>query len=136
MMKSRSTVERTLPVVASREEERPDEPPPLLGATSALPVVAGAHHLPTAVAGGFYYPTNRGRRRPRSSAATRAFRRQHYPGVPDAEWNDWRWQLRHRARTLEEFERMLELSPAEHLALKRGGSLLPAAVTPSYMSLQ
>ena len=30
--------------------------------------------------------------------------------VPDAQWNDWRWQLSHRVNDLEEIEKILELS--------------------------
>src|SRR5689334_16473319 len=37
---------------------------------------------------------------------TRAFYRQFYPDTTTAEWNDWRWQLRSRVRTLAELERV------------------------------
>ncbi|MDY0110960.1 MAG: KamA family radical SAM protein [Candidatus Krumholzibacteria bacterium] len=66
---------------------------------------------------------------------TRTFRRAHYPEATDAEWHDWRWQLRHRIRSLEKLETILELGEAERQALSQGGSLLPFAVTPYYMSL-
>ncbi|MDD5718813.1 MAG: KamA family radical SAM protein [Candidatus Krumholzibacteria bacterium] len=66
---------------------------------------------------------------------TRAFRRAHYPEATDAEWHDWRWQLRHRIRSLAQLETILELGEAERQALSQGGSLLPFAVTPYYMSL-
>ncbi len=70
-----------------------------------------------------------------SNPRTRAFRKQFYPDVPDRDWNDWRWQSRHRIRKLEQFEKMLELSEVERDALKQGGTLLPVGVTPYYMSL-
>ena len=42
-----------------------------------------------------------------TSAKTRAFRRLHFPDVSTREWNDWRWQTRHRIRTLAQLEKML-----------------------------
>ncbi len=68
-------------------------------------------------------------------ARTRAFRRRFFPGVVNAEWNDWRWQSRHRVRTLAEFDAMLQLSPSEREAMAQGGTMLPVGVTPYYMSL-
>jgi len=67
--------------------------------------------------------------------STRAFRRAHFPDATDAQWHDWRWQLRNRVRTLEQLARMVALGPEERRALLPGGSLLPFAVTPYYMSL-
>ncbi|MHB8898019.1 MAG: KamA family radical SAM protein [Thermoguttaceae bacterium] len=66
---------------------------------------------------------------------TRAFRRRFFAQVTDREWNDWRWQLRHRIRTLPEAERFLLLSSEERDAIVRGGELLPFAITPYYLSL-
>jgi lysine 2,3-aminomutase len=71
----------------------------------------------------------------RESPKTRAFRRVFFPDITDKEWNDWRWQSRHRIRTLAQFERMLVLSEDERQALVDGGSMLPVGVTPYYMSL-
>jgi lysine 2,3-aminomutase len=66
---------------------------------------------------------------------TRVFRRQHFPDVANKDWNDWRWQSRHRVRTLDQFERMLQLSDGERQALIQGGTMLPVGITPYYMSL-
>ncbi|MCX7706871.1 MAG: lysine 2,3-aminomutase [Anaerolineae bacterium] len=33
--------------------------------------------------------------------------------VPDAQWNDWRWQLSHRLNGLEELSRIIRLTPEE-----------------------
>ena len=33
--------------------------------------------------------------------------------VPESDWNDWRWQSRHRIRTLPQLEKMLRLSDEE-----------------------
>ncbi len=75
------------------------------------------------------------RARASSSAATRAFRRTHYPAVSDADWNDWHWQVRHRVRHLAELERLLLLSPDERRALTADGATLPLGITPYYLSL-
>lgn len=66
---------------------------------------------------------------------TTAFRRRFFPEAKVSEWNDWRWQSRHRIRTLEQFERMMVLSDSERQALIDGGTMLPVGITPYYMSL-
>ena len=75
------------------------------------------------------------KRLPVCSPKALAFRRRHYAGVPAKDWNDWHWQMRHRIRTLDRLESMLELSDAERGALGQGGDLLPLGITPYYMSL-
>lgn len=120
----------------------PEEEPPASGSGSPRVVGSGAslvaprrrRSLPQlqVVTGGIAASRPRA---PATSARTRAFRRAFYPAVPDSEWNDWRWQVRHRLRSLADFERVLELSPPERQALADGGSMLPVAVTPYYMSL-
>ena len=67
---------------------------------------------------------------------TTAFRRRFFPEAKDSEWNDWRWQSRHRIRTLDQLERMLVLSDDERRgAQSKAGSMLPVGITPYYMSL-
>jgi lysine 2,3-aminomutase len=70
--------------------------------------------------------------------ADREFR-SHAPGFwPEAgpeEWNDWRWQLRHRVTTLAEAERHLRLTPAEREGLLLTAHKLAFAVTPHYFNL-
>ena len=55
----------------------------------------------------------------------------HFPDVPDKDWNDWRWQSRHRIRTLDQIEQMLVLSDDEREALVQGESMLPVGITPA-----
>ena len=74
-------------------------------------------------------------RKSRANTRTRAFRRAFYRDVPDKDWNDWRWQSRHRVRKLDQIERMLILSDDEREALIKGESMLPVGITPYYMSL-
>ncbi|MFH0919968.1 MAG: KamA family radical SAM protein [Fibrobacterota bacterium] len=52
-----------------------------------------------------------------------------------AEWNDWRWHLRHRICTLKELERFITLSPDERRAFTESSKKLPVAITPYYVSL-
>ncbi|MBK8976225.1 MAG: KamA family radical SAM protein [Planctomycetes bacterium] len=70
-----------------------------------------------------------------SSELSRAFRELHFPAATDAEWTDWKWQLRHRIRDLPTLERMLRLSDDEREMVRSLGDRLPVGVTPYYMSL-
>lgn len=65
----------------------------------------------------------------------RAFYKQHFPGTTQVEWNDWRWQLRERIRSLGDLERMFVLSADERLAVERHTGSLPVGITPYYASL-
>jgi len=69
-------------------------------------------------------------RRGKPNLRARAFRRAYYPDVIDKDWNDWRWQTRHRVRKLEQLERMLVLSDDEREALVKGESCSPWASRP------
>ncbi len=111
------------------DAESSDEPPP--SAEVSLPLEAPSQSNDDCE----FVFWSRQRRLPRSGPRTRAFRRAHFPQITDREWHDWRWQLRHRIRTAGQLERMLVLTEEERHALQLGGSLLPVAVTPYYMSL-
>jgi len=67
--------------------------------------------------------------------ASRAFYRRFWPGTGPAEWNDWRWQMRARIRTLEELARIFRLSEDEYAAVSRHQGALPVGITPYYASL-
>ncbi len=69
------------------------------------------------------------------SAAARDFYRSYYPGTSADEWNDWRWQARTRVRTLEELERIFDLSKDERAAALQHKGSLPVGITPYYASL-
>jgi lysine 2,3-aminomutase len=65
-----------------------------------------------------------------------AFRRRAFPAATAADWNDWRWQLRHRARAAADLAHGLEFSARERRALAAPGQWrMPLAVTPYYLSL-
>jgi lysine 2,3-aminomutase len=58
---------------------------------------------------------------------------ERFPGVSEAAWRDWRWQLRHALRTEAELGRLVALTEAERRGLALGG--LRTAVTPYYAAL-
>jgi len=58
-----------------------------------------------------------------------------WPGVPAVEWDDWRWQLRHRVGTLEEVESRIALSPAERAGIILARNKLAFSVTPHFFNL-
>ncbi len=43
---------------------------------------------------------------------------QVWKGVSEREWNDWRWQLRHRITTLEQLKEVIDLTPEETEGIK------------------
>ena len=65
----------------------------------------------------------------------RAFRRRCFPDASAADWNDWRWQARHRLRTLADLERAFRLSDDEREATRRHQGSLPVGITPYYAAL-
>ncbi|SDB27130.1 L-lysine 2,3-aminomutase [Desulfonatronum thiosulfatophilum] len=64
-----------------------------------------------------------------------AFLAKHHPQTSSSQWNDWRWQLKHRITSLAALEKIVDLSPEEREALQPGGNMLPIAVTPYYAAL-
>jgi len=64
-----------------------------------------------------------------------AFRVQHFPGVSQEEWDNWRWQFANRITNLREIERFVQLSPDERDALTIGAGSMPFGVTPYYAAL-
>jgi lysine 2,3-aminomutase len=68
----------------------------------------------------------------RFSSAGRGF----WQDVPDADWNDWRWQLRHRVTTLEQLQSVLPtLTPAELAGAQLSNSKLALGITPYFFNL-
>lgn len=69
------------------------------------------------------------------SARSREFRKRFFPRVDTAEWNDWRWQVRHRIHDLDTLARFIHLSDDERRAIIRHRGPLPVGITPYYASL-
>src|ERR1700689_155328 len=55
--------------------------------------------------------------------------------VPDADWNDWRWQLRNRITSLEALEALMPLTPTEREGVSHAGHHLAMAITPYFFNL-
>ena len=62
-------------------------------------------------------------------------RKQLFPNVTDAEWNDWKWQVKNRIETLEELKKYVKLTAEEEEGVKKTLSTLRMAITPYYLSL-
>ena len=61
--------------------------------------------------------------------------RRLWPGVASDEWNDWRWQMLNRVRTLEDVSRLLDLKPWQKARYKRLLDTFHCSITPYYLSL-
>ncbi|NTW09356.1 MAG: lysine 2,3-aminomutase [Anaerolineaceae bacterium] len=57
-----------------------------------------------------------------------------YADIPEEKWNDWRWQMSHRLNSLEDFEKVLNLTESERKALSTA-NLFRVDITPYYVSL-
>ncbi|MCC6625629.1 MAG: KamA family radical SAM protein [Deltaproteobacteria bacterium] len=55
--------------------------------------------------------------------------------VPDALWNDWRWQQRNRVRTADELARVIRLTDDERAAIAATADRFRMAITPYYATL-
>ncbi|NBR86195.1 MAG: KamA family radical SAM protein [Verrucomicrobia bacterium] len=59
-----------------------------------------------------------------------------WAGVPDVDWNDWKWQLKHRVTTVERLEELLPtLTPTERAGAILSRTKLAMAITPHYFNL-
>lgn len=62
-------------------------------------------------------------------------RSQYFPDVTDAEWNDWKWQVRNRIETLDQLKKYINLTPEEEEGIRESLKTLRMAITPYYLSL-
>lgn len=62
-------------------------------------------------------------------------RRALYPTATDAEWGDWKWQLRHSARDGKALAQSIPLSDDERAGLDETAKLFRVGVSPYYLSL-
>jgi len=62
--------------------------------------------------------------------------RGYWANVPDKDWNDWRWQLKHRITSLDQLERLMPvLAPEERAGTILANSKLAMAITPYFFNL-
>ena len=62
-------------------------------------------------------------------------RKELFPNVSDAEWNDWKWQVRNRIETYEELSKYFTFEPDEAEGIKKALAKFRMAITPYYLSL-
>ena len=56
--------------------------------------------------------------------------------VPDIEWNDWHWQLKHRITSLAQLERLMPtLTPEERAGTQLANTKLALGITPCFFNL-
>jgi lysine 2,3-aminomutase len=72
---------------------------------------------------------------PRAGLAPVSWREHYFPDVPDPEWDDWRWQFRHRIKTLAELERFFPCDADERRILENVLTEFRLGITPYYLSL-
>lgn len=69
------------------------------------------------------------------SPEAKAFKRRFFPSTGVAEWNDWRWQVRNRFKSLKDIASVLTLSDDERAAIAQHKGSLPLGITPYYAHL-
>ena len=62
-------------------------------------------------------------------------RKQYFPNVSDADWNNWKWQVANRIETVEELKKYITLQPGEEEAIRESLKTIRMAITPYYLSL-
>ena len=62
-------------------------------------------------------------------------RKELFPKVTDAQWNDWKWQVKNRIETLEDLKKYIKLTKNEEAGIKKTLETLRMAITPYYLSL-
>ena len=72
---------------------------------------------------------------PRPGLAPVTWREHYFPNVPDAKWGDWRWQFRHRIKTLAELESFFPCGADERRILQNVLTEFRLGITPYYLSL-
>ncbi len=79
---------------------------------------------------------------PPSSSTLKSLKEFHSAGrgfwsdVADFDWNDWRWQLKHRITSTEQLQRLMPtLTPEEYGGAKLANRKLALAITPYFFNL-
>ncbi len=56
--------------------------------------------------------------------------------VSEADWNDWRWQMKHRITTVEQLQRLMPtLTPEERAGARLANHKLALGITPYFFNL-
>ncbi|MCL2702043.1 MAG: lysine 2,3-aminomutase [Defluviitaleaceae bacterium] len=62
-------------------------------------------------------------------------RKAMFPAVTDADWNNWRWQIRNRVEDIGALEKLINLTKEEKEGVSKCLGTMRMAVTPYYLSL-
>ncbi len=62
-------------------------------------------------------------------------RKELFPEVTDAQWNDWAWQVKNRIETYEQLSKYFTFSDEEAEGIKKALAKFRMAITPYYLSL-
>ena len=62
-------------------------------------------------------------------------RKELFPDVTDAQWNDWKWQVKNRIENLDQLKKYIKLTPEEEEGVAKSLKTLRMAITPYYLSL-
>src|SRR5579862_1060920 len=87
-------------------------------------------------------PTAESAEEPPSPSLLDSLKRFHSAGrgfwrdVSDSDWNDWRWQLKHRITTVEQLQKFLPtLTPEESAGAQLANHKLALGITPYFFNL-
>ena len=69
------------------------------------------------------------------STRTAGFINRHFPLTPPGDWNDWKWQLRNSYKSVDELQKIMELTEEEIQASRNLANRLPLRITPYFASL-
>ncbi|MFN3557085.1 MAG: lysine 2,3-aminomutase [Bacteroidales bacterium] len=58
-----------------------------------------------------------------------------FPDATDAQWNDWKWQVKNRIENLEQLKKYMQLTSQEEEGVRTSLKTLRMAITPYYLSL-
>ena len=58
-----------------------------------------------------------------------------FADVPDEKWNDWRWQVSNRLKTVEQIKQVINLTPKEEEDIEKVINGFRVGITPYYASL-
>ena len=74
--------------------------------------------------------------RAQSLKAFKSSGRGFWHDVSATDWNDWRWQMKHRITTVEQLQKFLPtLTPEEHAGAKLANHKLALGITPYFFNL-
>ncbi len=60
---------------------------------------------------------------------------KYFPDATEIDWEDWRWQLRHRIKTKDVIAQMMSLTPQEERGIGGAGGKLTMSIPPYFASL-